>query len=191
MGVLEVVMNLVFGSFVESSTSAFGGLLENTWEGFNLFEQVRGIIESFCKFVLQQVWEIATSFAGGMFEFAMTGISTMFNEPSSAMGGLVGMLKDSLMEGVGSSMEGVRGIVESFIEKMVNASSEVVSSSAFGLFEIVKTVMNLVVDSGYSVGGLVEKTRTALEILRMEELREIIVNIANIGVNMIVTYLLG
>lgn len=64
MGVLEVVMNLVFGSFVESSTSAFGGLLENTWEGFNLFEQVRGIIESFCKFVLQQVWEIATSFAG-------------------------------------------------------------------------------------------------------------------------------
>lgn len=121
----------------------------------------------------------------------MTGISTMFNEPSSAMGGLVGMLKDSLMEGVGSSMEGVRGIVESFIEKMVNASSEVVSSSAFGLFEIVKTVMNLVVDSGYSVGGLVEKTRTALEILRMEELREIIVNIANIGVNMIITYLLG
>uniref|UniRef100_A0A0A0K6V2 Uncharacterized protein n=2 Tax=Cucumis sativus TaxID=3659 RepID=A0A0A0K6V2_CUCSA len=194
MGVLEAVMNVVFGSFVESSASAFGGLLENTkgsWEGFNLFEQVRGIIESFCEFVLQQVWEIATSFAGGMFEFTMTNMSTMFNEPGSVIGGLVETLKGSLMDGVGSWMEGVQGIVERLIEKMVNTSSEVANSSTYGLFEIVKTVFNLVVDSGYSVGGLVEKTRTGLEILKMEKLRGIIVNIAKISVNMVINYLFG
>ncbi|XP_038899505.1 uncharacterized protein LOC120086784 [Benincasa hispida] len=186
------VLDVVFGSLVESG-SAFGGLLENakaSWEGA-LLEQVREIIGSLCELILQKGWEIATSSAGGIFEFVTMSISTLLNEPGSAIGELVGMLKESLMEGVGSSMEGVRGIVGSFIEKMANTSSEVASSSTFGFFEIVKTVFDLVVNSGYTVGGLIENTRAALEVLRMEEIRGIFVSLAKLGVNAIITYLLG
>lgn len=137
------------------------------------------------------VYRFSGDLTGGVLEFATTGISTLLKEPSWGIGGVVGMLKGSLMEGVGSSLEGVRGVVGSFIEKMMNTSSGVASSSTFGLFEVVKTIFNLVVDYGYTIGGLVEKTRAALEVLRMEEIRGIIVSIANISVNMIITYILG
>lgn len=121
--------------------------------------------------------------------FATAMITTLLTEPGSVIGGLVETLKGTLEEG--SSIEGVRGLVGKLIEKVTNAGLGVASSSTDGSFEIVKSIFGAVVDSGYTVGGLMEKTRAALDILRMVELRGIIESISKLSVNVIITYFLG
>ncbi|XP_022954027.1 uncharacterized protein LOC111456411 [Cucurbita moschata] len=191
MAVLGALKNVVFGSFGELG-SVFGGLLDKpqaSGEG-SLLELVREIIGFVSSKILDRVLETATSSAGGVFGFAMTSISALLNDPGSAMGKLVGMLK-GLLEGTGSSMGGVRGIVESLVEKVAELGLGVASSSASGWFEAVKKAMDLVIESGFTVGGLVEKTKAALEVLHMEDLRSLIQSLARLGVNMTISYFLG
>lgn len=136
------------------------------------------------------VFKFSGDLPGGVFGFAMTSISALLNDPGSAMGKLVGMLK-GLLEGTGSSMGGVRGIVQSLVEKVAELGLGVASSSASGWFETVKKAMDLVIESGFTVGGLVEKTKAALEVLHMEDLRSLIQTLARLSVNMIISYFLG
>lgn len=64
--VLEFLKNAVFGSILESG-SIFGGLVEKTKSSFmesSMMDQVREIIESISKKIIDMALETASSFAG-------------------------------------------------------------------------------------------------------------------------------
>ncbi|XP_022156757.1 uncharacterized protein LOC111023598 [Momordica charantia] len=189
--VLEFLKNAVFGSILESG-SIFGGLVEKTKSSFmesSMTDQVREIIESISKKIIDMALETASSFAGSMFDFVKDTILELLNEPSSAIGELVEKMKEALAGS--SAMDGVREIVQNFLSKMIGAGSGVASSSASGLFEFVKNALSLAVESGLTVGGLLEKMKESLEVLSMEGLRGIIESISKIILDVIFSYLFG
>lgn len=124
-----------------------------------------------------------------MFDFVKDTILELLNEPSSAIGELVEKMKEALAGS--SAMDGVREIVQNFLSKMIGAGSGVASSSASGLFEFVKNALSLAVESGLTVGGLLEKMKESLEVLSMEGLRGIIESISKIILDVIFSYLFG
>ncbi|KAG7014533.1 hypothetical protein SDJN02_24711, partial [Cucurbita argyrosperma subsp. argyrosperma] len=185
----------------EASLGALQSLADALkWVFVSTVEMGLGIIGSFLMAVLGALKNVVFgsfgelgSVFGGLLDKPQAsgeGISALLNDPGSAMGKLVGILK-GLLEGTGSSMGGVRGIVESLVEKVAELGLGVASSSASGWFEAVKKAMDLVIESGFTVGGLVEKTKAALEVLHMEDLRSLIQSLARLSVNMIISYFLG